>query len=84
MAAESGPIHGAKMGWNALKSHWLFFAILILLLVLLAVGYDKKNGTFSSWRAKLATWPLVGPLFAAFALVFFGAARVIARLHGVA
>lgn len=58
-----------KSGWGALKSHWLFFAILIFLLVLLAVGYDKKNGTFSSWRAKLATFPLIGPLFATFAIL---------------
>lgn len=72
-----------KSGWGALKSHWMFFAALILLLVLLAIGYDKKNGTFSSWRAKLATFPLIGPLFTAFAILL-GAARFVARLHGVA
>lgn len=78
-----------KSGWGALKSHWIFFAILIFLLVLLAIGYDKKNGTFSNWRAKLATFPLIGPLFTAFALVLGSAwmvhaARAALAISGVA
>ena len=72
-------VAGAKAGFGSLKAHWLFFTILILVLIMLAIGYDKKNGTFSAWRAKAAGWPIVGTIFTALALTLGGALR----LHGV-
>lgn len=68
---------GAKAGWGALKSHWLFFAILISVLILLAINYDAKNKTFTGWKDKVATWPIVGGLFTAFAILFVSLNAVV-------
>ncbi len=73
-------VAGAKAGLGSLKTHWLFFAIFILVLIMLAVNYDTKNHTFSDWIAKARTWPLVGGIFTALAVTL----GLAARLHGVA
>jgi hypothetical protein len=63
---------GAKAGFGALKSHWIFFAVLFVVLILLAINYDAKNKTFSNWRDKVATFPIIGGLFAPCLLVLVG------------
>ncbi len=53
---------GAKSGFGALKSHWVFFLIFTAVVVGLAIKYDRtNNGAISS---RLAGLPLVGRFFA--------------------
>jgi hypothetical protein len=51
-----------KGGVSAAKSHWIFFLLLTVVLVGLALKYDRKNG--GAIGAKLAGLPLVGRFFA--------------------
>lgn len=51
-----------KGGFSALKSHWIFFLVAIVVLVGMAMKYDRKNnGAISS---RLASLPLFGRFFA--------------------
>ena len=53
---------GVKGGFSSLKSHWIFFGVAIVVLVGLALKYERRNpGAISS---KLAGLPLVGQFFA--------------------
>jgi hypothetical protein len=68
---------------NALKAHWVWFAIIVFVLVAVVLSQDaKRGGSISKFFAGL---PLIGKLFTAFALlVGFGhafaphAARLLA------
>jgi hypothetical protein len=51
---------GAKSGFNALKTHWLFFLIVIVVAYALITKYDT-NGRV---RGFLTGLPLVGKFFA--------------------
>ncbi len=51
-----------KGGVSAAKSHWVFFLVLMVVLIGLALKYDRKNG--GTIGAKLAGLPLVGQFFA--------------------
>ncbi len=51
-----------KGGAAAAKSHWVFFLVVTVVVVGLALKYDRKNGGAIS--AKLAGLPLVGRFFA--------------------
>jgi hypothetical protein len=51
-----------KGGANAAKSHWVFFLVATIVLVGLALKYDRNNG--GAIGAKLAGLPLIGRFFA--------------------
>ncbi len=51
-----------KGGFSAAKSHWVFFLVLTIVLVGLALKYDRKNG--GTLGARLAGLPVVGRFFA--------------------
>lgn len=54
----------AEEGFNAAKKHWIFFAILALVLVAWALSYEIKHaGTPDSLSARMAKWPIIGSLF---------------------
>jgi len=57
----SSPTAAVKAGVSSLKSHWIFFLVLALVLVGLALSYDAKNG--GTIRAKFAGLPVVGRFF---------------------
>lgn len=44
------------------KNHWVAFAVVAFIVVVLALAYDKKNA--GKLSTKLAGLPLVGKLFA--------------------
>lgn len=51
----------AKGAFNAIKSHWIAFAVIGVAVVALALSYDHKNS--GSLTARLAKLPLIGKLF---------------------
>lgn len=52
----------AKGGWAALKTHWVFFAVLGVVVAGLAISQNaKRNGMI---QTRLAGLPLVGRFFA--------------------
>lgn len=52
---------GAKAGFKALKTHWMFFAGVAVLIAVLVLAYDYRNkGTAT---AKVMKWPIVGGWF---------------------
>lgn len=58
----ASPEAAAKAGFSAIKSHWIFFLLLALAVVGLALSYDARNG--GALRSKFASIPLVGRFFA--------------------
>jgi hypothetical protein len=64
MASVAGEVKG---GWSALKSHWMFFLVAIILLAGWAFKYDAEHvdpatGT-GKIRSLIAGLPVVGNFF---------------------
>jgi hypothetical protein len=53
---------GVKAGFGALKSHWVFFLVLAIVVAGLAISQNAKRGGMIQTR--LASIPLVGRFFA--------------------
>ncbi len=57
---------GVEAGFNAtkgfVKNHWLAFAVVALVVVALAMKYDRQSG--GKLSANIAKLPLVGSWFA--------------------
>jgi len=64
----TGLAEGTKATKGFIMNHWLAFIVVALILIILALAYDQKNG--GKLRATFAGWPIVGKLFMAFAFVW--------------
>ncbi len=57
-----GAAAGVEATKGFVKNHWIAFGVVAVVVAILALAYDKKNG--GSLTARFAGLPLVGKLFA--------------------